>query len=192
MVFRFLLLYDQSFNFFLKSFQFQLRSLINYSSFLDFNNYQLFTNALWNEYSEKFSKSYRETFFFSIRVFFHGHWRLTEQQGKVGGHLLFQSTTSTRSRIFRHLFATLHVRWLSYIFNRTACIYQAVTRWDLPPYWITIWMIDDVILTFVCLLDDLILGFCYSNLTRWIWNRWNWTRIDYRPSIISELANQVC
>ena len=28
------------------------------------------------------------------------------------------------------LFATLHVRWLSHIFNRNACIYQTATRWD--------------------------------------------------------------
>ena len=49
--------------------------------------------------------------FFSISVFFHGHWQLTRQQGKGGDHLLFHSTTSTRSRTFRHLFATLHVRW---------------------------------------------------------------------------------
>ena len=43
-------------------------------------------------------------------------------------------------------------------FNRNACIYQTATRWDLPPYRITIWLIDDVILIFVCLLVDLILG----------------------------------
>ena len=30
-------------------------------------------------------------------------------------------------------FTTLHMRWLSHIFNGTACIYQAATRWDLPP-----------------------------------------------------------
>ena len=42
--------------------------------------------------------------FFSIRVFFHGHWRLTGQQGKGGDHVLFHSTTSTRSRTFRLLF----------------------------------------------------------------------------------------
>ena len=48
--------------------------------------------------------------FFSVRVFFHGHSRLTGQQGKGGDHLLFHSTTTTRSRTFRHLFATLHVR----------------------------------------------------------------------------------
>ena len=65
-----------------------------------------------------------EGLFFSIRVFFHGQWRLTGQQGKGGDHLLLHSATSTRAQIFRHLFATLHVRWLSHIFNRTACIYQ--------------------------------------------------------------------
>ena len=32
------------------------------------------------------------------------------QQGKGGGHLLFNSTTSALSRTLRHLFATLHVR----------------------------------------------------------------------------------
>ena len=42
--------------------------------------------------------------------------------------------------------------WDDYhIFNRTACIYQAATRWDLPPYRITIWLIDDVTFDF-CLL----------------------------------------
>ena len=37
-------------------------------------------------------------FCFSIRVFFHGHWQLTGQQGKGEDHFLFHSTTSTRSR----------------------------------------------------------------------------------------------
>ena len=79
---------------------------------------------------------------FSTRVFFHRHWQFTGQQGKGGDHRLFHSTTSTRSPTLRHLFATLHVRWLSHIFNRIACIYQTATRWDLPPYRITIWLID--------------------------------------------------
>ena len=83
-----------------------------------------------------------------------------------GNHLLFHSASSTRSGTFRHTFATLHVRWLSHIFNRTACIYQTATQWDLPPYRIIIWLIDDAMLVFVFLLDDFILGFFYSNL-RW-------------------------
>ena len=126
--------------------------------------------------------------FFSIRVFIHSHWRFTEQQWKEGDQLLFHSTASTRSRTLRHLFATLHVRWLSHIFNRNACVYQAITRWDLPPYRITIWLIDDDAM-FVCLLDELILGFCYSDFD--IGNRWIRTRIDCYPWITSEPTNQV-
>ena len=43
---------------------------------------------------------------------------------------------------FHPLFANLHVRCLSHILNRTAFIYQTATRWYLPPYRITIWLID--------------------------------------------------
>ena len=77
---------------------------------------------------------------FSIRVFSHGYWQLTGQQGEVGDHLLFHFSTSTRSRTFRYLFVTLHVR--SHIFNHTVCIYQIATRWDAPLYRITLWFID--------------------------------------------------
>ena len=102
--------------------------------------------------------TWSHTFFF-IRVFFHGHWQFTGQQENGGDHLLSHSTTSNRSQTFRHLFATLHVRWLSYIFNRNACIYQTATRWNLLPYRINVWLIDVVMLIFVCLLVDLSLGF---------------------------------
>ena len=111
------------------------------------------------------------TFFFLSRFSFTD---TDDSQGKGGDRLFFHSTTSTRSRTFRHLFATLHVRWLSHIFNRTACIYQTATRWDLPPSRITIWLIDNVRLIFVCLLDDLILGFCYSNFG--MGSQWSRTR----------------
>ena len=127
--------------------------------------------------------------FFPIRVFFHGHWQLTGQQEKGGDHLLFYSTTSTRSRTFRHLFATLHVRWLSHIFNRNACIYQAATRWNLPPYRITIWLIDDRWLI-VCFLVELILGFVLQLYD--MRNRWSRSRIDYHPCITGQPTNQVC
>ena len=87
-------------------------------------------------------------------------------RGREGTFFFFHSTTSTRSRTFRHLFTTLHVRWLSLIFNRNACIYQTATRWDVPPYGITIWLID-VTLSF-CLstwwFDSSFI--CYSNLRR--------------------------
>ena len=103
-------------------------------------------------------------FFFSVRVFLHGHWRLTGQQGKGGDHLY-----STLPLPPAHEHSDIYLQlcmWDDYhIFNRTACIYQAATRWDLPPYRITIWLIDDVMLIFVCLLVYLIQGFCYSYLT---------------------------
>ena len=59
----------------------------------------------------------------------------------------------------------------------------------LPPYWIAIWLIDDAKFVLVCLLDDLILGFCYSNLDTGNW--WTRTHIDYHPCITSEPTNQL-
>ena len=54
--------------------------------------------------------------------------------------------------------------WLSHIFNRNACVYQIATRWDLPPYRITIWVIDWW--CHVCLFTWWIdTRFCYSDLT---------------------------
>ena len=114
--------------------------------------------------------------------------RLTEQQGKGGDHLLFHSTTSTRSRTLGHLFATSHVKWLSRIFNSNACVDQTATRWDLPPYRINIWVIDWR--CNVCLLTWWIdTRFLLQRFD--IRNWWIWTRIDYHPCITSEPTNQV-
>ena len=55
---------------------------------------------------------------------------------------LFFSISFTRSQTFSHLFATLNVGWLPSSFNRTACNYQTVTRWDLAPFRITNHLID--------------------------------------------------
>ena len=93
------------------------------------------------------------------------------------------SRITTCSRTFRYLFATLHLKWLSGIFNR-----NSFNRWDLPPYWITIWLID-----------------CWCNVclfTQWfdsrfllhqfdMGNRWIWTRIDCHSCITNEPINQV-
>ena len=91
--------------------------------------------------------------FFSIRVFFHGHWQLAGQQGKGGDLFSFHSTTSTYSRTFRHLCATLRVRCLSHIFNATLVftrplfdeIYHLI---ELLFDWLMIWCW----FKFVCLL----------------------------------------
>ena len=118
--------------------------------------------------------------FFFYQGFVHRHWRFTGQQGKGRDHLLFHSTTSTRSRTLRHLFATLHVRWPSCIFNRNACVYQTATRWDLPPYQITIWVID-------CWCNDCLFT-CWID-TRFFLQRFG---INYHPCITSKPTNQVC
>ena len=113
--------------------------------------------------------------FFFNQGFLHRHWRFTWQQGKRGDHLLFHSTTSTRSQTLRHLFATLHVRWLSCIFNCNACVYQTAV-YELPPCLFFTWWIDTRFL-----LERFNIG-----------NRRIWNRIDYQPCITSEPTNQVC
>ena len=102
----------------------------------------------------------KKTSFFSISVFFTGTDDLQGSRGE--DHLLFHSSTSTLSRTLTHLFATLHVRWLSRIFNGNACAYQTATLYHLIELPFE-WLIDDSM--FVCLLDELILGFCYNDLT---------------------------
>ena len=127
---------------------------------------------------------------FCIRVFFYGHWRLTGQQWKGGDHFLMHSTTSTRSRTLRHLFATLQVRWLSHIFNRNTCISQTATHGDFPTlsnYHLIDWWCKVCFSLFTCWFDT---RFCYSNLDTG--NQWTRTRIDYHPGITSKPTNQMC
>ena len=89
--------------------------------------------------------------------------------------VLLQSNT-----ILFKTFSRVHIKAWNYKYLRIL----------VPPYRITIWLIDDVKLVFIYLLDDLILGFCYSNLDTG--NRWTRARIDYHPCITSESTNQVC
>ena len=125
--------------------------------------------------------------FFSIWIFFHRHWWLTGQQED---RLLFHSATFTRSQTFRHLFATLHVRWLSHNFNCITCIYQTASWWDLPPDRITIWLIDDVTLSFFLFTW----WFDSSFFVTAIWDGKPVDSNSHRlsPCIASEPTNQVC
>ena len=118
-------------------------------------------------------------FFFFYQGFLHRHWRFHRTAGEGRGPSFipfyhFPSFTNIQTFI-----ATFHVRWLSHIFNRTARIYQTAIRWGLPPYRITIWLIDDAMLVFVCVLDDLIQGFCYSN--------WHGKTVDSNSHRLSSL-----
>ena len=105
---------------------------------------------------------------------------------KGGDHLLFHSSTSICSGMFKHLFTILHVRWLSRVLNRNACVYQTATRWDLILYWISIglndWWCN------VCLLT-----WWFDSLQQFgTGNRWIWTNIVYHLCIISERTNHTC
>ena len=78
---------------------------------------------------------------FSIRVFFHGHWQLTGQQGKGGSIFLFHSTTSIRSRTFRNLicnFACEITLIEALVFTRLPLdeIYHLI---ELPFDWLMMW-----------------------------------------------------
>ena len=120
--------------------------------FLHFNSANLLEVYCSNKYvvlesnciytKANFNKNVIYIYIYIHQGFLHRHWQFTGQQGNGGAHLLFHSTASTRSWTLRHSFATLHVRWLSRIFNRNACVYQTATRWVFPPYRITIWVID--------------------------------------------------
>ena len=102
--------------------------------------------------------------FFFYQGLLQRQWGFTEQLGKGGDHLLFHTNTST-------------------------CVYQTSTRWDLPPYRITIWVIDwwcNVCL-FTWWIDTRFLLQQFG-----IGNWWIWTRIDYHPCITSKPTNQVC
>ena len=130
-------------------------------------------------------------YIFFYQGFLHG-------QGKRGDHLLFHSTTSTRSQTLRHLFATLHVRWLSRIFNTRLLLDEIYHLIELPFEW----LIDDAM--FVCLLDELILGFCYSDLTletsrfelaltiTLVLHVNRLTKCASHPKCASDVCNQVC
>ena len=139
-----------------------------------------------------------------MKLFFLSAFSFTgtdDSQGKGGDHLLFHSTTSTRSQTLRHFFANLHVTWLSRIFNRKRFPRISKNRLNTSLVFTILlldeiyhhvelpfdWLIDDAI--GVCMLDELALGFCYSDFD--MGNRWIWTRIDYHPCITSEPINQV-
>ena len=81
------------------------------------------------------TKSKFSTIFFIIKVSFQG---LTVDSYNSKGR---KETIFTPLRIFRQIFAYLHLKWLSHILNLIASNYQTATQWALPPFWIRIWLI---------------------------------------------------
>ena len=90
-------------------------------------------------------KTWQQLLLLRTTFFYHGFLSHTLMIHRTAGEgsaaSLFLSTTSTRSRTFRHLFATLHVRWLPRFCNRIVCNNQSATRWNLPPWLLTIYFV---------------------------------------------------
>ena len=104
--------------------------------------------------------------FFLIRVFFHGHWRLTgDSRGREG--TIFYSTlpfppAHKHSDIYLKLcmWDDYHIFLIAQlVFTKTATCYL-IRFTTLSNYHLIDWWCD------ICLLDDFILDFCYTNLTR--------------------------
>ena len=99
--------------------------------------------------------------FFSIRVFFHRHWKFTGQEGKRGEHLLFNCTTSTRLWTFRHLQLCM---WDDYhIFLIATLVFTRLLFSEIGDLIKLLfdWLMMQCL--FICVLDDLIVGFSYQS-----------------------------
>ena len=126
--------------------------------------------------------------FFSIRVSFHRHWRFTGQQKKGGDHLLFHSKFSPAHEQW-DIYLQLYMWDVYHVFLMATLVFIRLLLDEIYHLIESLfdWLTDDSM--FVCLLDEFILGFCYSNFD--MGNRWIWTRIDCHSCITSEPTNQV-
>ena len=108
-------------------------------SFLFWNTFVWNNFIIWNIYTQVIHhisalQHFLYHFICCTTIFFLSGFSFTDidnSQDSRGreGTFFSHSTTSTCSRTFRQLFATLRVRWLLHIFNRTACIHQTTTWW---------------------------------------------------------------
>ena len=101
---------------------------ISFSKFLDRLPAFACVKAIGNNIMHLFRSQCFEAFTFFFSFFLSGFsFTDTDNSQDSRGRertILFHSATSTRSRTIRHLFATLHVRWLSHIF------YLSVFYWS--------------------------------------------------------------
>ena len=115
----------------------------------------------------------------------HKHWDIYFQLCMWDHHHVFLIATLVFTRLL--LDEIYHLIELPFDWLVNSCVYQTATRWDLPPYWITIWFIDwwCSVCLFSWWIDSRFL------LQRFdIGNQWIWTRIDYHPCFTREPTNQ--
>ena len=98
---------------------------------------------------------------FSMRVFFHGHWRLTGQQGEGGGHLfipLCHFHHFTNIQAFTCNFACEMTYFYSHRLYLPDC--YSIRFTTLSNYHLNDWWCD--VSFFFCVSDDLILAFLWD------------------------------
>ena len=102
--------------------------------------------------------------FFFYQGFLHGHWQFTAQQEK-GGEIFYSFLPLPPTHEHWDIYLQLcmwddyHVFFIATLVFTKLLVDEIYDLIGLPFEW----LIDDAM--FVCLLDELIVGFCYSNLT---------------------------
>ena len=102
--------------------------------------------------------------FFFYQGFLHRNWRFTGQQGK-GGTIFYSTLPLPPAHDHADIYLQLCM-WNDYhVFSIATLVFTRLLLFEIY-HLIKLpfdWLIDDAV--FACLLDDLMLGFCYSDLT---------------------------
>ena len=140
----------------------------------------------WNNMLDVYCVNLITRYDISCRVFFLSGFSFTDtdnsQDNRWREMTIFRSTLPLPPAHEQCLWDDYHIFLIALlVFTRLLLdeIYQTATRWDLPPYRITIWWLMWCWFSFVCLLIWLYVLLQLFDMR----NRWAWTR---------EPTNQVC
>ena len=117
----------------------------------------------WKESSVNHQKVSKYKYFF-YQGFLHKHWRFTGQQRK-GGDIFYSSLPLLPAHEHWDTYLQLCM-WDDYLVFLIAALVFTRLLHDEIYHLIELlfdWLVDDA--RFACLLDELILGFCYNDLT---------------------------
>ena len=100
------------------------------------------TTGLFLYTRKRFSENLKEIVFFFYQGFSTYTNDSQDSRGREG--TFFYSTLPLPSA---HEHSDIYLQFCKWddlwlVFDHSTCVYQTFTRWDLPPYWITIWLID--------------------------------------------------
>ena len=122
-------------------------------------------------------------YFFSIKIFFHGHWQLTGQQGK-GGPIFYSTlplpSAHEHSDIYLQLctWGGYHIFFIAMLVLTRLLLDEIYHLIELLFDWLNMWYW----FLFTCLLNWFFVLLQLFDMR----NRWTRTHIDYHPCITSE------